>query len=116
MSNVIRVSFTLEDIGCWISPNGETIDVYHPMSTHEQVAKNILGDQSEDRPINKLIRQGWIRVTKGTTFGAKRFGPRQKALIKDLIRKNMFLYKDSVIELQSFRKWLSVPVAEFLDS
>ena len=45
MSNVIKASFTLEDVGFWISPTGESVDVYHPMSTHEQIAKNILGDQ-----------------------------------------------------------------------
>jgi len=116
MSNVIKASFTLEDVGFWISPTGESVDVYHPMSTHEQIAKNILGDQDEERPIKKLLLQGWVRVSMGTLFNAKHFRHEQKELVKEFIRKNLYLYKDATIELQSFKQTILVPAQEFLAS
>jgi hypothetical protein len=106
---------TLEDIGYWISPEGQMVDVYNPMSTHEQVAKDLLGDQAEDRPINKLVRKGWVRVSMGTLFHAKRFNGVQKELVKSFIRNNYQLYEDGTIELQSQDETVLVPVKEFLE-
>lgn len=116
MSNVIKALFSLEDVGFWISPEGKMVDVYHPMSTHEQVAKDILNDQSEDRPIKKLVFQGWIRVSTGTLFHAKRFGESQKALLKSFIRNNYYLYEDVTLELQTPKETVLVPVKDFLNS
>lgn len=110
---IIRGEFSLEDIGVWISPQGEIHPVY-PDKTHEQVAQEIVHDPNAFEAMEHLVRLGWIRVSMGTLFHVHTFAGGRMDIVKKFITDRRPLYKDTAVELQDHRSTKLVPVDDLL--
>lgn len=107
----------LQDMGLWLSPDGEVIDVYQsPEKTHEGVADKLLGGTrlGFKNCTSILLQRGWIRISMGTVFNVFNLRRKERNLIRQFLAERQDLYQGVVIELQEDKKTRMLPVEYFL--